>query len=57
MSAAHNWINFDTMTQVLHSGVTAKGTVTILVMGRTRAAIMWELRLEVTMILKRTYKR
>ena len=25
VSAAHNWINFDTMTQVLNSGVTAKG--------------------------------
>ena len=25
MSAAHNWINFDTMTQVLNSGVPAKG--------------------------------
>ena len=25
MSAVHNWINFDTMTQVLNSGVTAKG--------------------------------
>ena len=25
MSAAHSWINFDTMTQVLNSGVTAKG--------------------------------
>ena len=24
MSAAHNWINFDTMTQVLNSGVPAK---------------------------------
>ena len=24
-SAAHNWINFDTMTQVLNSGVPAKG--------------------------------
>ncbi len=23
--AVHNWINFDTMTQVLNSGVTAKG--------------------------------
>ena len=25
VSAAHNWINFDTMTQVLKSGVPAKG--------------------------------
>ena len=25
VSAAHNWINFDTMTQVLNSGVPAKG--------------------------------
>ena len=25
VSAAHNWINFDTMSQVLNSGVTAKG--------------------------------
>ena len=25
MSAAHNWINFDKTTQVLNSGVTAKG--------------------------------
>ena len=25
MSAAHNWIKFDTMTQVMNSGVTAKG--------------------------------
>ena len=25
VSAAHNWINFDTMTQELNSGVTAKG--------------------------------
>ena len=25
VSAAHNWINFDTMTQVLNSGVTEKG--------------------------------
>ena len=27
VSAAHNWINFDTMTQVLNSGVTAKGNI------------------------------
>ena len=54
VSAAHNWINFDTMTQVLNSGVMAKGiTVTILATGRTRAALMWELRREVTIILKR----
>ena len=25
VSAAHNWINFDTMTQVVNSGVMAKG--------------------------------
>ena len=25
MSAAHNWINLDTMTQIVNSGVTAKG--------------------------------
>ena len=25
VSAAHNWIIFDTMTQVLNSGMTAKG--------------------------------
>ena len=25
VSTAHNWINFDTMTQVLNSGVTANG--------------------------------
>ncbi len=25
MSASHDWINFDAMTQVLNSGVTGKG--------------------------------
>ena len=58
VSAAHNWINFDAMTQVLIQELRQREiTVTILVTGRTRAALMWELRQEVMMISKRTYKR
>ncbi len=57
VSAAHNWINFDTMTQVFNSGGTTKGNNSSNTCnGAYKGSLNVELRQEVAMIMKRTYK-